>query len=240
MKALTFIAITLLSGALAGTVLGLINQGVVEPYLNAAIDLENQAAAAEGEIIDPAELAAYRIWQRSGSVAAGAVLGTSLGALFGVVFAYGRNLLPGATNLKKALVLAGIMWLALYLVPAIKYPANPPAVGDPETIYLRQGLYLAMIAISGFAALGIGATYRKMPEKSRRLVAPAIYAAIVATAFFALPANPDEISAPMDLVNAFRIASGATMTVFWVVLGAILGALWDRTKPHETARIKAL
>ncbi len=240
MKALTFIAITLLSGAIAGTVLGLINQGIVEPYINAAIELENQAAAVEGEIIDPAELAAYRIWQRSGSIAAGAVLGTSLGSLFGVVFAYGRNLLPGSTNLKKALVLAGIMWLALYLIPAIKYPANPPAVGDPETIYLRQGLYLALIAISGFAALGVGMAYRRMPEKSRKIITPAIYGAVVATAFFALPANPDEITAPMDLVDTFRIASGATITVFWVVLGVILGALWDRTKPHEAARIKAL
>ena len=59
-------------------------------------------------------------------------------------------------------------------------------------------------------------------------------------AFFALPANPDAINAPMDLVNSFRLASGATMTAFWVVLGAIFGALWDKTKPHETARIKAL
>jgi predicted cobalt transporter CbtA len=240
MKALTFIAITILSGALAGTLLGLINQGIVEPYISAAIGLENQAAAADGEIINPAEFDAYRLWQRSGSIAAGTVLGMSLGALFGVVFAYGRNLLPGSTNLKKAIFLAGIMWLALYFIPAIKYPANPPAVGDPETIYMRQGLYLAMIAVSGFAALGLGIAYRKMPEKSRRFVAPAIYSAIVAVAFFALPANPDAINAPMDLVTSFRLASGATMTAFWVVLGAIFGALWDKTKPHETARIKAL
>lgn len=239
MKALTFIAITLLSGALAGTFLGIINQGIVEPYINAAIEIENQAAA-QGEIIDPAELSAYRIWQRSGSIAAGAVLGMSLASLFGIVFAYGRLALPGSTNLKKALVLAGIMWLALYFVPAIKYPANPPAVGDPETIYLRQGLYMAMLAISGLSALSIGMAYKKMPPRFRRFAAPAAYAAIVAAAFFALPANPDEITAPMDLVNSFRIASGVTMTMFWVLLGAILGALWDRTKPHEAARIKAL
>ena len=239
MKTLTFILITLLSGALAGTALGLLNQLVVEPYIDSAIALENEAAAAEGEMMDPAELAAYRLWQRSGSVAAGAVLGTSLGALFGVVFAYGRSLLPGSTNLKKALILAGIMWLTLYFVPAIKYPANPPAVGDPETIYLRQGLYLAIIAISGFAALGIGAAYRRMPPNSRRFIAPAAYFAIVGAAFFILPPNPDEIAVPMDLVNAFRIASGLTMAAFWILLGAILGTLWDRTRPHEVARIKA-
>lgn len=240
MKTFTFIAITLLSGAIAGTILGLVNQGIVEPYLSAAIDLENQAAEEQGEIINPSEFATYRIWQRTGSVVAGAVLGLSLGALFSLVFAYSRNALPGSTNLKKALVLAGIVWLTLYLVPVLKYPANPPAVGDPETIYLRQGLYLAIIAISGSAALGLGMAYKKMPVKSRKFLAPAIYAAIVAIAFFALPANPDAVSAPADLVNAFRLASGVTMTMFWFVLGAILGALWDRTKPHEAARIKAL
>ena len=42
----------------------------------------------------------------------------------------------------------------------------------------------------------------------------------------------------MDLVNSFRITSGATMTMFWMLLGAILGAFWDRTKPHETTQIK--
>jgi hypothetical protein len=30
------------------------------------------------------------------------------------------------------------------------------------------------------------------------------------------------------------------MTLFWVVLGAILGIAWERTKPHEAAKIKAL
>lgn len=238
MKALTFIAITLLSGALAGTVLGLVNQAVVEPFIEQAIGLENQQAAAEGEIIDPTELAGYRLWQRGGGIAAGTVLGLSLGALFGLVFAYGRSSLPGSSNVKKAIALAGIMWLALYLVPAIKYPANPPAVGDPETIYARQGLYLAILATSGFAALGLAFLYKKVEGRAKAVV-PAIYAAIIAAAFALLPPSPDEITAPMDLVTSFRIASGATMTMFWVMLGAILGAFWDRLRPHETARIKA-
>lgn len=235
MKALTFIAITLLSGAVAGTVLGLANQAAVEPFIAQAIELENQQAASEGEMADPTELAGYRMWQRGGSIAAGAVLGTSLGALFGLVFAYGRSSLPGSSNLKKALVLAGIMWLVLYLVPAVKYPANPPAVGDPATIYERQGLYVAIIAISGLSALALALLRKRIG----RVAAPAAYAAIMAAAFAFLPPNPDEITAPMDLVTGFRLASGSTMTMFWVLQGAILGALWDRLKPHEAATIKA-
>jgi predicted cobalt transporter CbtA len=52
-----------------------------------------------------------------------------------------------------------------------------------------------------------------------------------------LPPNPDEITEPMDLVMGFRIASGLTMSAFWGLLGLILGALWDKTRPDERAKI---
>ncbi len=88
----------------------------------------------------------------------------SFGALFGIVFVYIRSLLlpQSASNIRKALVLAGIMWFVLFLVPALKYPANPPAVGDPKTIYYREILYIGLVAISGFAALGLAFLYRKL------------------------------------------------------------------------------
>ena len=242
MKALVFIAITLLSGAIAGTILGAINQGVVEPFIERAIAIENENAAASGEIINPVEFAAYRLWQRGGEIAAGTILGLSMGALFGIVFAYARGSLPGSSNKKKTLALAGVMWLVLFLVPAIKYPANPPAVGDPETIVYRQGLYMALVAISGASALGLAFLYRRMKgaKNKKVVIVPAIYAAIMAGAFMALPPNPDAVSAPMDLVISFRIASAFTMSVFWGVLGIVLGSFWDKLKPHETADIRAL
>src|SRR5690554_201458 len=122
MKTAAFIAITLVSGAIAGTILGAVNQVVVEPYIERAIQLEMDGAVQSGEIINPIEFAAYRFWQRGGEIVAGTILGLSLGSLFGIVFAYGRGLAPGSTNLKKALFIAGIMWLALFLIPALKYP----------------------------------------------------------------------------------------------------------------------
>src|SRR5215510_9181540 len=154
LKTLTFIAITLLSGAIAGALLAIINQGLVEPYIDQAINIENQNAMAQGEVINPQEFNAYRIWQKSGEIAAGTILGISLGALFGVVFAFARDSIPGSNNKKKALILAAVMLLVVYIVPALKYPANPPAVGDPVTIYYRQTLYIAMLSISGSSALG--------------------------------------------------------------------------------------
>jgi predicted cobalt transporter CbtA len=244
LKAITFVIITLLSGAIAGTILGIINQVLVEPYIDRAISIETQNAIKGGEVIDPFELREYRIWQKGGEIVAGTILGLSVGALFGIVFIYGRNLLlPNSnSNIRKALVLAGIMWFVLFLVPALKYPSNPPAVGDPETIYYRESLYIGLLAISGFAALGLALLYRKLGiiaenKRNRIIVIPLIYAAIIVGAFIILPPNPDEITAPMDLVQGFRIASAFTMSVFWGLLGLTLGAFWDKLKPHETAQI---
>lgn len=238
MKTITFIAITVFAGAVAGTILGILNQGIVEPYIEQAIALENEKVAAEGEIINPVEFNNYRLWQRGGEIAADTILGTSIAALFGIVFAYSRKSIPGSSNKKKALILAGIMWMILFLIPALKYPANPPAVGDPETIYYRQSLYIAFMAISGFSALGLAYLYRQLVNKAaKKAIVPAIYAAIMVIAYIAMPPNPDQITAPMDLVTSFRVASGFTMSIFWGLLGIILGSFWDKLKPHETAKV---
>lgn len=243
MNAITFVLITILSGAIAGTILGVINQAIVEPYIERAIEIESQNAIKGGEDIDSTELQNYRMWQKGGEIAAGTILGISIAALFGIVFAYSRSSLlrRSNNNKKKALLLAGIMWFVLFLLPAIKYPANPPAVGDPETIYYRESLYLAFLAISGFSALGLAFLYRKVgsatPNKKNIFLIPLIYAAIIVGAFVILPPNPDEITVPMDLVQGFRIASAFTMSIFWGLLAIIFGSFWDKLKPHEATRI---
>ena len=146
MKTLLFVFIVLVSGALAGTIHGMANLAIVEPYLDEAIGIENQNLFASGEEEDTpqfwVEYDAYRDWQKGGQVLAGAILGTSIGALFGIVYALSRQALPGNTDVKKAFLLAGIMWFTLYLIPFLKYPANPPTVGDGETV-----LYLSFIVL---------------------------------------------------------------------------------------------
>ena len=140
MKTIAFIIITILSGAIAGTLLGLINQILVEPFVDDAIEIETQNMISEGKTVDRQEVNSVRLWQKGGEIVAGTILGTSIGALFGLVFVYARNSLPGSSDLKKGLILAGIMFFVLFLVPTLKYPSNPPAIGDPETIVYRQSL----------------------------------------------------------------------------------------------------
>jgi predicted cobalt transporter CbtA len=238
MKAVVFVAITLLSGAIAGTILGIVNQVTVEPYIERAIELEMQATVQGGQVINPDEFTDYRFWQRGGEIVAGTILGLSIGSLFGIIFAYTHNSIPGSNNKKKALILAGIMWFVLFLIPALKYPANPPAVGDPETIYYRQTLYIAFLVISGLSALGLAFLYRKMESLNfRKVIILAAYGVIIAAAYLAMPSNPDSITASMDLVTSFRLASAVTLSMFWGLLGVIFGAFWDKLNPDRTARL---
>ncbi|MEK0351323.1 MAG: CbtA family protein [Nitrosopumilus sp.] len=236
MKTFLFIVIVLISGAFAGLIHGTVNFAIVEPYLDQAIGIENQNLFASGEEKDTPEFwveyEGYRIWQKSGQILAGVILGTSIGALFGIVFALSRNSLPGNNDVKKALVLAGIMWFTMFVIPFLKYPANPPTVGDPETVVLRSILYLSFITISGFGAVGFYKLSQKFQNK-RKLVPIIGYGIFISIVFFVMPENPDEITAPMDLVNEFRIMSFLGVTSFWVSIGVILGFFWNRYSPNK-------
>ena len=239
MKTFTFITITLFSGAISGALLGLINQGMVEPFIDKAIGIETQKQVNAGKIIDFAQQSQYRIYQKEGEIVAATVLGTSLASLFGVVFVYSRSSLAGSNNKKKALILAGLMFFVLFLVPALKYPANPPAVGNPATIYHRESLFIGFIAVSGFSTLGLALLYRKLGknQSKRKIGIPLIiYAAIMISAYLVFPPNPDRITIPMDLIMSFRIASVFTTSIFWGLLGIIFGAFWDKFRPHEISK----
>ena len=128
--------------------------------------------------------------------------------------------------------MAGVMWFTMFVIPFLKYPANPPTVGDPETVVLRSILYLSFITISGFGAVGFYKLSQKFQSK-RKLVAIIGYSIFISVVFFVMPENPDEITAPMDLVNEFRIMSFLGVTSFWISIGVILGLFWNRFSPHK-------
>lgn len=240
MKSLAFIFISLLSGVIAGLILAGVNYYVAEPFIDQAIGIEVDNSIASGEVVDFDELSTYRVWQKEGTFAAGAFLGLTYGAILGIVYVISRKYLPSSDDRKKALILAAIMCLSLYVVPFIKYPANPPAVGDPETIGLRDSLYTGYQLASGLIALGVTILMYKLRRISYiKYIIPVFYLGLVASIYAIFPANPDEITAPMDLVNAFRAVTFGTMVMFYLVLGSIFGIMWNKFKPHETARITA-
>lgn len=233
MKALTLVGITLSSGVIAGIILAFLNLGIVEPTIDKAIALEVQKQVSSGENVNMSELIDYRYWQKAGAFAGGAIYGAGLASLFGVVFVFARSKLPGKNNKQKAILLAGIMWLVLFLMVALKYPANPPAVGDPETIYYRETLYVGYILISGLAALGMAVIWIRTRMNSKKIIIPLMYAAIMVTAYVVMPSNPDKIEISMDLIQTFRIVTAITIGVFWGTLGIIFGSLWDKFLSRE-------
>ncbi len=234
MKTGIFILIVLLSGYFAGTIYGTLNLIIVEPYLDDAINIENQNLFSSGEEIDGpqfwVEYYEYRSWQKGGQILAGAILGTSIGSLFGIVYALSKKSLPSRNNIGKTLILAGLMWFTLFVIPFLKYPANPPTVGDGETVVLRGILYLTLIAISGFLAIGFYQIFKRLKAKNKIL--PIIgYGVLISLVFFLMPENPDEISTSMELVNGFRVVAFLTGTVFWFTLALFLGVFWQKTNP---------
>ena len=230
MKTGLFIIVVLISGCFAGLIHGGINLAIVEPYLDQAIGIENQTLFATGEEEDTTtfwvEYNSYRVWQKGGQVLAGAILGTSIAALVGIVFLFVRNVLPEGNNVKKTLVLSGLMWFTIFVIPFLKYPANPPTVGEAETVVMRGLLFLSFIAISGFGAVSFYQVYKKLQNK--KIIAFAGYAVFISVTFFLMPENPDEITAPIELVEGFRGASFVAVTIYWLTLGLILGGFIEK------------
>ena len=237
MKSTLFIVIVLISGALAGAIHGTVNFAIVEPYLDQAIGIENQNLFDSGEEENTAqfwaEYESYRIWQKSGQVLAGIILGIAMGSLFGIVYVLSWNSLPGKNDVTKAVILAGIMWITIYLIPFLKYPANPPTVGDGETVVLRAILYISFILISGFGAFVFYKLSKKF-QNNKKYLGLLGYVVFIVIAFFAMPENPDQITAPMNLVNEFRLMSILGVSSFWGSIGIILGLFWKKFKNSDT------
>ena len=98
---------------------------------------------------------------------------------------------------------------------------------------LRAVLYLSFIAISGLGAVGFYQIYKQLNKKIVTFVG---YAVFISVAFVLMPPNPDEISAPMDLVNGFRVMSVLAVSSFWLANAIILGLLWQKFQPDMSIK----
>jgi len=226
---------------MAGLILSCINYLVVEPTTDKAIGYETQRDIAKGINVDFNQLHNYRIWQKAGTFAAGAIIGLAYGALIGVVYIFARKYLPFSDDRKKAILLAALMYLAFYLVPFSKYPANPPSVGDPNTIVFRQHQYTSYQVVSVSIALLMGILFFKFRKVNKiGLIIPAIYIVLITSMYFIWPPNPDKILTPMFVINTFRALTGATMAMFFILLGVFLGLLWNKFKPYESVKVTPL
>jgi predicted cobalt transporter CbtA len=159
-----------------------------------------------------------------------AIYNTAFGGLFALVFAIAYRRMgdfdPRTTSV--LLALSGIV--AVYLVPSLKYPANPPSVGAPETIGMRTGLYFAMIAISLAAMIASWMLRNRLIQRygswNATLVGVAAYLIVVVAVGLALP-TVDEVpeAFPAVVLWQFRMASAGAQLVMWSTIGLGFGAL---------------
>ncbi|WP_294197541.1 CbtA family protein [uncultured Sphingomonas sp.] len=205
---------------------------VAEPQIDAAIALEARHAAHAGAIGDElVSRATQRTW---GLFTAMALYGTAMGGLLAIVFAgmYGRVARIGPRGLALALGLAAFAVIAL--IPAVKYPPTPPAVGLHETVRLRTAAYFAMIAVSTLAAIGASWTQQRLARRlsgiDRLLVAIVVYLGTVLVVQWLLP-SVDEVPAdfPATLLWRFRLAALATQALFWLVAADLFGRWSERS-----------
>jgi predicted cobalt transporter CbtA len=149
----------------------------------------------------------------------------ALGGIFALVFAYVYGRVARTSPARTALWLAGAAFLVIYLVPFVKYPPNPPAVGDTETIGERTALYVVMIWISVFAAIAAVRLRRSVGT----FLAVLAYVAVVAIAGLALPTYNDiPADFPATTLYEFRLASAGTQLIMWASIGLVFAAAAQR------------
>jgi hypothetical protein len=164
------------------------------------------------------------------------VYSAAFGGLFGLAFAvaYGRTshtLTPQALSA----LMAAAGFVAIYLVPNLKYPANPPAVGSHETIGIRTALYFIMIAVSLTAMIG-ATSFKRLciplfGEWNANLMMTAFYIVIVTLAGLLLPAvNEVPDGFPAVVLWGFRMAAFGAQLIMWATLGLLFGALTQRAQ----------
>ena len=171
------------------------------------------------------------------------VFGLALGVVFAVVLAAVGPRLAAPTPLAASVRLGFFGFVTVVLVPFLKYPANPPAVGDPETVNERTLLYLAALGLSILLTLAVWRFQRwiVLAPAAKAWAAAALYGAGLLVVLVALPGNPDPVDAPADLVWRFRLASLGGLGAAWAVLALVTGTLLSRSParagefPHTQA-----
>ncbi|OMC27717.1 CbtA family protein [Mycobacterium colombiense] len=238
----------LLAGAVGAVLAFAFAHLCAEPVIGRAIAFEDgrtDAENAHGVHEHGAELFTRGVQSGPGLGFGVLIFGLAMGALFAVLFAvvYART----ETNQPQALslLLAAGAFGAVYVVPFVKYPPNPPAVGQSDTIGARTGWYLVMVLAS--VALAIGAVWlaRRLAPRvgacNARLLAAGAYLVAIVVVAVLLP-SVDETPEPLrdaagtiiypgfpaDDLYEFRLLSLATQLVLWAGIGLVFATISGR------------
>jgi predicted cobalt transporter CbtA len=248
-------------GMLVGILAGILSFGflklVGEPPVDRAIAFEaatdeakDMAKAHHAGMAMPKEDSEPELVSRSVQSGIGLFTGvtiynTAFGGLFALVFAFAYRRMGDFDPRTTSVLLAVSGIVAVYIVPGLKYPANPPAVGTHETIGMRTGLYFAMIAISLAAVIVSWMLHNRLVPQFGRwnaaLIGIGAYLVVVVAVGLALPTvNEVPDGFPAVVLWQFRIASAGAQLVMWSTIGLGFGVLAESaTASRSGLRLKA-
>ena len=207
---------------------------VGEPQVAKAEAFEKQLAAAHHDAGND-EIVSRGVQDTVGLGLGLLVAGTALGGIFGLTFTFAYQRVTRRPARSTAALLGAGAFVTVYLVPFLKYPANPPSVGDPDTIGRRTTLYLLLIAMSMLAAiLAAMARNRLRPVLggwNASIAASAVFCALVTVFYVAMP-GVNEVPAgfPNAVLWKFRLASLGIQLLLWMVIGLAFGFLTERAE----------
>jgi hypothetical protein len=234
----------LLRGMLVGIVAGVLAFGFAklfgEPPIDRAIAFEEQMYQAKGEAPEP-ELFSRGTQSGLGLITGVGVYSAAIGGLFALVFAFAHGRVGRLGARATAALLALAAFVSVVLVPALKYPPNPPSIGNPDTIGSRTALFFTMIALSVVAMIVAVLLARSLAARlgtwNAGFAGAAAYVLIVVIAQYVLP-TIDEVPEQFSAVVLwhFRVASLGLHAVLWTTIGLLFGALTERAFAQKSGR----
>jgi predicted cobalt transporter CbtA len=203
-----------------------------EGPIDAAIAYEEQVASAAGEVSSEVPEVSRGIQATLGLGVAAVVYGVVIGGILSLVYASVVGRVGRLSARATAAVIAGIGFVAVALVPFLKYPANPPASTLDGTVGQRTGLFVALIILSVLLAVGATMLGRSLAPRleawNATLVSATAYAIAMGVVGFLLPTVAETpADFPAAVLYDFRVASIGGHLVLWAVIGLVFGALID-------------
>ncbi|KAK1182717.1 CbtA family protein [Streptomyces sp. NBS 14/10] len=233
----------MLAGLGAGVLALIVAYLLGEPNVDKAIGFEESHAPAHEH--HEVELVSRSLQSTVGLATGVLIYGVAFGGIAALAYCFALGRIGRFTPRATALLLSGCALLAVYVVPFLKYPANPPAVGDPDTISKRTNLYLLMMV--GSVLLAIAATIlgkRLAPKLGTwyaTVAAVAAFALVIGLAFAFLPAvNEVPADFPATVLWRFRLSALAIQVTLWGGFGLVFGELAERLlSPKPATRAPA-